>query len=115
MHDSDGPLWRRGVSGFLAGSDSIPHDGIVVASNPARGCVEILSYLDQDQPDRPSDEEAWSKIDHSRRVLEMLKTKYPSLQSALAQANVRFSLCRDYGMGAYAVAEVKGDILVWTT
>ncbi len=114
MHDSDGPLWRK-VSGILAGSDSIPYDGIVVCQNPDRGRVEVLSYLDQNQPDWPSDDEAWSKINHSHRVLEMLKSKFPSLQSALAQANLRFSLCRDYGNGAYGVAEVKGDILVWST
>lgn len=112
MHDSDDTLWRR-VSGFLAGGDSIPYDGIVVSPNPARGRVEVLSYLDENQTDRPSDEEAWSKIDHSRRVVEVLKTKYPSLQSALGEATLRFSLCRDYGKGAYAVAEVKGDKLVW--
>ena len=83
-------------------------------------CLQILlaaawkfSYLDDNETDRPSDEEAWSKIDHSRRVVEVLKTKYPSLQSALGEATLRFSLCRDYGKGAYAVAEVKGDKLVW--
>ena len=112
MQHSEDALAER-VAGFVRGRDSIPYDRVVVCHDPSNQCVLVLSYTDAPEGVRPTETEALSKVSHSREVLEMLKTKYPSVASAVKDATLRFEFCRDYGKGAYTLARVEGDRLRW--
>jgi hypothetical protein len=101
------------VAGFVDGRDSIPYEGVVVCHDPGRKCVLVLSYTDAPEGVRPTEVEARSKIKHSRDVLAVLKSKFPSFAVALRDATLRFEFCRDYGKGAYAIARLEGDKLEW--
>jgi len=110
--NSEDALAER-VAGFVAGSGSVPYDGIVVCHDLSRKCVLVLSYTDAPEGVRPTEAEARSKIRHSGDALEALKAKYPSFASAIKNATLCFEFCRDYGNGAYAIARLEGDKLNW--
>ena len=114
MQDSDDALADR-VAGFVRGYDSIPYDRVVVCHHPGRRCVLVLSYTDAPEGVTPTETEALSKVDHSREVVEVLKRRFPSFASAVKDTTLQFEFCRDYGNGAYALAQVEGGRLRWIT
>ena len=77
MRHSEAALAER-VAGFVTGRDSVPYDGIVVCHDPWRKCVLVLSYTDAPEGVRATQSEALSKVNRSRDVLEVLKTRFPA-------------------------------------
>jgi hypothetical protein len=110
--NSDEALNER-VAGFVSGYGSVPYDGVVVCRHPGHKYVLVLSYTESPEGVTPSESEAISKINHSRDVLDILKSKFPEFAPSVHRAAIRFEFCREYGTGAYAIARMDGDEFEW--
>jgi hypothetical protein len=102
---------RIGIERFLAG-DTITFHGVSFWKD-GNECLVVTAYSDFHTLEQISPQEAERKIARSKAVLAELAELSPDFSRVAATLPKEYEFCCDYGTGAFMLARLDGERLVW--